>query len=160
MKTKTTKKPQSKVAPPLKAPRKKPEVEKPELGREEKLAAYWREKAGLAFSDFDALLGRESPDKISRREPAYDVLQPGVYKKASADEHTIKDLRHVIAHLIAAGFPLSFGEYHLAISFGFLLADGVPYEEFFKTRWHESGEHRAYGPEAACPSCERARKKA
>ncbi len=132
-------------------------MEKPELGAEEKLAAHWREKSGLPYSDFDAMCGRQPPKdlKVNSREPAYDVLQPNVYKKASADERKIKDLRHVVAHLIAGGYPLSFGEYHLAIAFGFLLADGIEYATFFTQSWHETDHHRSYGPGDDCPTCKR-----
>lgn len=137
----------------------KTKTQKPELRIEAKLAAHWRKKAGVLYSDFDAILGTPTTDKINRREPAYDVLQPNVYEKANADAETIKDLRHKIAHLIAAGYPLSFGEYHLAIGFGFLLADGITYLDFYTKRWHETGEHRGYGSRAECNSCKRERAK-
>lgn len=137
-------------------------LEKPELGREQQLADFWRGRSGLKYSDFDAVCGVPPPAglTVNSREPAYDVQQPNVYKKANADDRVVKDIRHSIAHLIAGGYPLSFGEYHLAIAFGFLLADGILYDVFFTQRWHETEHHRSYGPGLECPTCQREKEKA
>jgi hypothetical protein len=134
-------------------------TEKPGLEREAALAKWWRNKSGLPYSDFDAICGQSPPPgyKTNLREPAYDVLQPNVYRRSNAEEHSIKDLRTALAHIIVAGYPLSFGEYHLAIAFGFLIADGVSYEEFFKERWHETRDHRGYCPLKTCGPCHRER---
>lgn len=122
---------------------------------EERLAALWRRRAGIDYSDFDAVLDVPRPDDVRGREPAYDVYQPLPHR--TADGLTVKALRHTVAALIATGYPLSFGEYHLAVAFGFLLADGVPYETFYRTRWHETATHRAYTARRTCGTCARER---
>lgn len=87
---------------------------------EQELAAYWRKKANITRSDFDAL------------EPI--VL---------TEHRTVEQLKSALAKQIFHGRPLTEAEYYLACAFRYLLAD-VSYKVFFMNHWHESLEHRAY----------------
>jgi hypothetical protein len=132
-------------------PAREPAFVRPEV----RLADYWRKRVGGVYDDFDAILGRPKPAGYTQRhrEAEYDVVVPLPGQKSSAEGMTVKDLRHTICCLVAGGFPLSFGEYHVAIAVGVLLAADVPYEAFFRTRWHETATHRGYGPSRHCSRC-------
>lgn len=49
-----------------------------------------------------------------------------------------------LAHLIAAGYPLSHDEYHVAIALHYTMGE-VPYETSYRRRWHETADRRGYG---------------
>jgi hypothetical protein len=128
--------------------------------REKKLKKFWRKKAGIDYSDFEALFNVRPPSGNSNREPAYDVMTPRPHCKASADDMTIAEIRSKLSHIIAAGLPLSYSEYHLAIAFGLLLSEEFTYEEFFRLRWHETPTHRGYTTKEACYNCKAESRKA
>lgn len=125
---------------------------------EERLAAYWRKKSKLQFSDFDWILGPESPawDKKPRptrvmrgeeidfrlRNEQLDGLR-GDARDQAMTKH-LYDSVNKVADYIAMGLPLSWREFHIAIGLGYLITE-LPYEEFYKTRWAEDADGRGYG---------------
>lgn len=104
-------------------------MRKTPLTLEQELAAYWKKKANLTESDFDAL------ESIPL-----------------TDDRTLQQVKSALALRIFQGRPLTETEYHLARGFYFLLAD-VPYTVFFTNHWHESVEHRAYKSLHECEFC-------
>jgi len=104
-------------------------MKKTPLTPEQELAAYWKKKANLTESDFDAL------ESIPL-----------------TDDRTVQQVKSALALRIFQGRPLTESEYYLARAFYFLLAD-VPYKTFFITHWHESVEHRAYKNLRDCKFC-------
>jgi len=119
-----------------------------ELKGERKLAEYWKAKTGLTFSDFEMILGEEAPEEfgLSTRERALE-LDPG------RDRYTVSELKAWLAGIILQGFPLSRMEYYLACAFGQLSGEGITHDEFYKTQWHETPTHRAYGSSEQCERC-------
>jgi hypothetical protein len=109
-----------------------------DTSREQDLAAYWRRKAEVSESDFDLLSASHMQAKL--------LSNP-----------TLGRIRDDICRRICEGLPLYYMEYHLAIAFGYIISD-LPYDEFFKTRWHETRFHRAYGDK--CLLCEKEELKA
>lgn len=116
---------------------------KERISRELKLARHWRKKANLPFSDFDYIVGTESEaweqrpsnTRVTRCEAMlFNDMSPTDFDRA----------RRLVCDYITTGFPLSFHEFHLALAFGYLITD-LPYEEFYKTRWHENAAGRTYG---------------
>lgn len=107
--------------------------------KEAMLAEFWREKSGLAWSDFDAIGGKKPPPGIGARGEAV------VFSMNGKDAETqLAVILGRVSMLIFRGFPLSEGEFHLAIAASYLLTD-LPYVEFFKTRWWENNVGRGYG---------------
>jgi hypothetical protein len=104
-------------------------VKKTPLTPEQELATYWKKKAHLTESDFDAL------ESIPL-----------------TDDRILQQVKSALALRIFQGRPLTESEYYLARAFDFLLAD-VPYTVFFTNHWHESVEHRAYKSLHDCEFC-------
>ena len=98
---------------------------------EKKLALYWRKKANIDDSAFDLLL---------------------CSKEAAGDQQTIKQVKDFLTLRIMRGLPLYFADFYMAVAFHFLITE-LPYEEFFKKRWHENDNHQGYGPAVECPCC-------
>lgn len=115
----------------------KPKISTPE----EKLANHWRQRANLKWSDFDAFTGRKPP-RDADVGPARMVTEVNLKNGVVTFEAAMREL----CLLIWNGFPLSFFEYHLAVALHLLLADGIPYEDFYVHRWHETAASRGYGP--------------
>lgn len=113
-----------------------PEQPVDEFAAERRLAEYWRKKAGIAFSDFDLILGAAPPadQQRSARGPALD------FNKA---EHWARN-GDVVDGMILRGAPLSRLEFHWAVATRGLLTD-LEYEEFFRTKWYETAKRRGYG---------------
>lgn len=111
------------------------------LTPEARLANYWRKRTGLPWVLFDVFQGVPPPEGVYYgRSPEWIFTQDKL--------ELFKDLavlRQELCHLVARGHPLNFAEYHLAVAFGYLLADGIPYEEFYRKHWYENAERFSYG---------------
>jgi hypothetical protein len=112
------------------------------LTPEARLANYWRKRTGLPWVLFDVFQGVPQPDGVHYSRSPHWVFGP-----SGEDPHrdSLASLKRELAHLIAQGYPLNLAEYHLAIAFGYLLADGIPYEEFYRKHWYENAERFGYG---------------
>lgn len=107
-----------------KAPTRPPEV----LLRE-----YWRGKLKANKCDGDTL---------------FADVRAGITDDLARSEFVV-DIRE----RIFLGKPLSFAQYHVAIAMRYLITE-LSYETFFKTRWHETDHHMAYGSGGrVCDSC-------
>lgn len=98
-----------------------------QISPEEALDAYWKQRLYEAHSAFSGLT------------PFYSQF----------GERTVY-LRDFIAERIISGLPLAKDDYHHAIAFRLLLTD-LPYDDFYKTRWHETEDHLGYG--STCHLC-------
>ncbi len=111
------------------------------LWAEARLAEHWTRRCKKSV-----WAGERSP--VVRR----GVAEGTVPQDMSGTE--LEELFSRIAGRIATGYPLTAREYHLAIACALLITD-LPYETFFKTRWHENNDHLAYGPGGVknCTEC-------
>lgn len=124
-----------------------------------RLARFWRSRAGIEYSDFDAIAGNESevndkkpaPSRISRGEAIDFRMRSEALDKLRATERETAQAKYMlekvktVADYIAMGLPLSREEYYMALAMGYIMGDR-PYEEFYQTRWHETKEGRGYTP--------------
>jgi hypothetical protein len=127
---------------------------------ERRLADFWRSRAGIPYSEFDRLIGSESPAHeakpviraMSRREPIDFNLNPDVTTKGYRNTRDMRDgvqkqLYDDVDSLreyVARGLPLSRREYYMALAMGYLMGD-LPYEEFFQTHWFETAQECGLG---------------
>lgn len=113
------------------------------LTPEARLANHWRKKTGLPWVQFDVFQGEPPAGTRPGRSHWW------IYDPHSKDPGPYKDdlavLKRELLLLVFGGHPLNFAEYHLAIAFGYLLVDGIPYEEFYRKRWFENATHFGYG---------------
>ena len=120
-----------------------------ELTPEERLARYWRRRSKLDRSDFASLVDVQATDV---RGAPIDLYRD--------HKCTFADVRVCIGEAIFRGAPLTFQEFYIAVAMGFLITE-LPYEKFYRTRWHETNGHRSYSERSVCYRCvkERAEKK-
>lgn len=127
---------------------------------ERRLADFWRSRAGVAFSEFDRLIGDESPvhgrgptiRAMSRREPIdFDLnSEPPERIERGSTSHKVHAARQLhddvdsLREYVARGLPLSRREYYMALAMGYLMGD-LPYEEFFQTHWFETAQECGLG---------------
>jgi hypothetical protein len=125
-----------------------------------RLAEFWRSKAGLEYSEFDRLLGEESPAhakkpstrSTARAEPRdYDMnpdLPERIERGSTAHKayvaRRLYDDIDMTREYVARGLPLSRREYYMALAMGYIMGDR-PYEEFFQTRWYETEDVCGFG---------------
>mgnify|MGYP000207962522 CR=1 FL=1 len=112
---------------------------------EERLAAYWRKRAGISFSDFDALMGREDvtgEGKAQVRMAAVDL--------AAQPSAKLADVKRALVTLHIKSLPYTRQQYYMALALGVIEGD-LGYEEFFRTKWHESRGHHGYIGLEYCP---------
>ena len=87
---------------------------------EERLAAYWRKRAGISFSDFDALMGREDvtgEGKAQVRMAAVDL--------AAQPSAKLADVKRALVTLHIKSLPYTRQQYYMALALG-VIEGGAP----------------------------------
>jgi hypothetical protein len=109
---------------------------------EARLAAYWRRRADIAYSDFDVFDADKPAPPGGAYRSRYWIM---TRQRLDQGETSFVDAAREIAMLIMGGYPLNFFEYHVAVACGYLLADGIAYEDFYTHHWYETADKRGYG---------------